>query len=86
MDPNGQSPNDMFIMNVLDVLNQREDIAVMRSKVQQFNPLHDVKGPAKNFVKTFNIAGLPILVVLIGLLVWLRRRARQKRIEFMFQR
>ena len=86
MDPNGQSPNDMFIMNVLDVLNQREDIAVMRSKVQQFNPLHDVKGPAKNFVKTFNIAGLPILVVLVGLLVWLRRRARQKRIEFMFQR
>jgi len=36
--------------------------------------------------KTFNIAGLPILIVLFGLSVWFRRHSRKKHIQMMFQK
>lgn len=86
LDPGGKSPNSMLIMNVLDALNNRTDFAVMRSKEQSFNPLYDTGSLTKMFVKTFNIAGLPILVVLFGFSVWLRRRSRKRHIQMMFQK
>ena len=86
LDPEGDSPNDLFVLNTLDALNNRENIANMRSKVLNFNPLHDTGALTKTFVKTFNIAGLPILVVFLGLLVWLRRHSRKKHIQIMFQK
>jgi ABC-type uncharacterized transport system involved in gliding motility auxiliary subunit len=86
MDQEGRNPNDMFIMNIIDYLNGREDIAVMRSKAQRFNPLNETQAATKTFVKTFNVAGLPVLVILFGLGVWLRRHSRKKRIQAMFQK
>ena len=86
LDPEGDSPNDMFILNTIDALNHREDIAAMRSKVLSFNPLNDTGSLTKTFVKTFNIAGLPVLLVLLGLIVWLRRHSRKKQIQMMFQK
>jgi ABC-2 type transport system permease protein len=86
LDPEGDSSNDMLILNTLDALNHREDIAAMRSKVLNFNPLQDTGSLTKTFVKTFNIAGLPVLVVFLGLLVWLRRHSRKKHIQMMFQK
>ncbi|MEJ2657928.1 MAG: Gldg family protein [Desulfobacterales bacterium] len=86
LDPEGDSPNDTFILNTLDALNHREDIAAMRSKVLSFNPLQDTGSLTKTFVKTFNIAGLPVLLVFLGLFVWLRRHSRKKRIQMMFQK
>ena len=74
----------MFIMNVLDTLNDKDDIAVMRSKEQRFNPLYDSSSLTKTFTKTFNIAGLPVLVVFFGFFVLLRRRSRKKVIQMMF--
>jgi len=82
----GRSPNAMFIMNVLDYLNNREDIAVMRSKVQRFNPLRDTGVGIKTFVKSLNIVGPAVVVVLFGLMVWNRRHSRKKRIHMMFQK
>jgi ABC-2 type transport system permease protein len=84
LDAAGQSSNAAFIMNVVDYLNGREDIAVMRGKEQRFNPLEDTQAGTKTFVKAFNIAGLPILVVIFGLGVWFRRHSRKKHIEMMF--
>ena len=85
IDPQGRSVNAVFILNVLDALNNRSDIAVMRAKKQQFNPL-DETGPAtRTFVKAFNIAGLPVLVVGFGMIIWFRRASRKKRIQEMFQ-
>jgi ABC-type uncharacterized transport system involved in gliding motility auxiliary subunit len=86
LDEKGRTPNAMFIMNVLDFLNNREEIALMRSKEQRFNPLDDTGAGTKAFVKSFNIAGLPVLVVLFGLAVWFRRHSRKKRIQMMFQK
>jgi ABC-type uncharacterized transport system involved in gliding motility auxiliary subunit len=86
LDEQGRSPNAMFIMNVLDFLNNREKIAVMRSKEQLFNPLDDTVAGTKTFVKSFNIVGLPVLVVFFGLLVWFNRHSRKKRIQMMFHK
>jgi len=86
LDPQGRSPNAMFVLNVLDFLNNREEIAVMRSKVQRFNPLLDTGAGVKTLVKSLNIGGPPILVVLFGLLIWLRRHSRKKHIQMMFQK
>lgn len=86
LNPEGNSPNDMFILNTIDALNHRENIAVMRSKVLGFNPLVDTGTLTKTFVKTFNIAGLPVLLVFLGLIVWLKRHSRKKRIQSMFKK
>jgi ABC-type uncharacterized transport system involved in gliding motility auxiliary subunit len=84
LDAEGQSSNATFVMNVIDYLNGREDIAVMRGKEQRFNPLEDTQAATKTFVKAFNIVGLPILVVIFGLGVWFRRHSRKKHIQMMF--
>jgi ABC-type uncharacterized transport system involved in gliding motility auxiliary subunit len=86
LDATGRGSNAAFIMNALDYLNDREDIAVMRGKEQSFNPLEDTQAGTKAFVKAFNIAGLPILVVMFGLAVWIRRHSRKKYIQMMFQK
>jgi ABC-type uncharacterized transport system involved in gliding motility auxiliary subunit len=82
----GRSPNAIFIMNALDYLNDREAVAVMRSKEQRFNPLGETSPAFKTVAKTFNIAGVPVLVVILGLVVWALRAARQKRIQMQFAR
>ena len=85
LDREGKTPNALYILNVLDALNQREDIAEMRSKEQRFNPLGDTSPFEKTFIKTFNIVGLPVLVILFGLFIWIRRHSRKKQIQMIFQ-
>jgi ABC-type uncharacterized transport system involved in gliding motility auxiliary subunit len=86
LDAGGRGPNATFILNTIDYLNGREDIAVMRAKVQRFNPVEETQGATKTFVKAANIAGLPVLVVIFGLGVWFRRHSRKKQIQMMFHR
>jgi len=85
LDEEGKSTNAMFVLNMIDVLNGRESLATMRSKVQSFNPLKETSPATKTIIKACNIAGLPIIVVLLGLVIWIRRHARRKRIQLMFQ-
>ena len=86
LDDRGESTNSMFILNIIDALNGREDIAAMRSKVQRFNPLKKTGAGTKTVVKAVNIVGLPIVVILAGLITWMRRHTRRKRIQLQFQR
>jgi hypothetical protein len=86
MDREAGSPNAAFILNLLDYLSGREDYAIMRSKGQRYNPLEEVSGSTRSFVKSFNIAGLPILTSAAGLLVWALWTARKKRIQAAYQR
>ncbi len=88
LDEEGRSPNAIFLLNTLDYLNNREDIAIMRSKTQRFNPL-DKKGLTplwKNFTKWFNSAGIPILCILLGIFIWFRRSNRKRKIRAMFMK
>ena len=86
LDAGGRGANATFILNTIDYLNGREDIAVMRAKVQRFNPVEDTSAGTKAFVKAANIAGLPVVVVLFGLGVWFRRHSRKKHIQMMFDK
>ncbi|HZX11373.1 MAG TPA: Gldg family protein, partial [Acidobacteriota bacterium] len=83
-DENGESPNAQFILNTIDYLNDREDIAVMRSKNQKFNPLRDTKPITRSFIKIVNVGGLPALFILVGIFVWARRKAKRKMIKAVF--
>jgi ABC-2 type transport system permease protein len=85
LDPEGRSPNSIFVLNAIDYLNERQDVAILRSKEQRFNPLDPVAPETRSLVKAVNIAGLPILVVGFGLLAWLRRSRRKRRIQDMFR-
>lgn len=85
VDETGRGPNSVFVLNVIDYLNGRESIAVMRAKEQKFNPLEDTGAGAKTAIKWFAIAGLPLLTALFGAGVWFRRGARRRRIQEMFQ-
>ena len=84
LDAGGRGPNATYMLNVIDYLNGREDIAIMRGKEQRFNPLNDTKAGTKTFVKTLNIIGLPAFVILFGIAVWFRRHARKKNIQMIF--
>jgi ABC-type uncharacterized transport system involved in gliding motility auxiliary subunit len=84
LDAGGRGPNSTYILNIIDYLNGREDVAIMRAKQQRFNPLDDAAASTRTFVKTMNIVGLPALVVLFGLAVWFRRHTRKKNIQMMF--
>ncbi len=86
IDEGGTTPNAQFIMNVIDHLNGRGDIAVMRSKAQRFNPLQDIDPASRTAIKTINIAGLPVLVVIAGVAVWGRRSARKRMIQKIFSK
>jgi gliding motility-associatede transport system auxiliary component len=84
VDEEGRGPDAMFLLNVVDYLNGREEIALMRSKEQRLNPLAETKGGTRTFLKAFSIAGLPLLVILFGLGVWFRRHSRKRSIQMMF--
>ena len=84
LDEAGNSTQATFVLNVIDHLNGRDAYADMRGKTQRFNPLRDTGAGSRTFVKTLNIAGLPLLVVGLGIVVWARRSARKRRIQAMF--
>lgn len=84
LDPEGRTTNATFILNVIDHLNDRDEIAAMRSKNQTLNPLSETSPMVRAFVKTFNIAGLPVLVILFGFGVLFMRKAKKRTIRLMF--
>ncbi len=86
LDENGLSPNATFILNTLDYLNGREKIAEMRGKKQKFNPVADTKPFTRTFVKVLNIGGLPIAFIIFGIIIWLRRNKRRKKIFSIFNK
>ncbi|MBL0717358.1 MAG: Gldg family protein [Desulfosarcina sp.] len=87
LDEGGKGNESIFIMNVIDYLNNHTGLALMRSKGQRFNPLQtDIGQGVKTLVKTINIAGLPLFVILFGIIIWFRRGARKKQINLIFNK
>ncbi len=84
LDPEGQSTNATFILNIIDHLNGEDDIAMLRSKQQTLNPIARTTPFDRGVIKAFNIIGLPILVILFGVGVFIKRRARKKKIANRF--
>ncbi|MCD6291819.1 MAG: hypothetical protein J7M09_00005, partial [Deltaproteobacteria bacterium] len=84
VDEGGTTPNAQLLMNMVDYLNGRQDLAVLRSKTQRFNPLVDIAPESRSLIKGVNLVGLPLLVIFVGLLAWLRRGARRRKLKQMF--
>ncbi len=86
LDKEGRGVNDIFVMNILDYLNEQEGVARLRSKQQRFTPLNETGASTKTAVKALNIVGVPVVVVFFGLAVWVRRTHRKKTIQNMFSK
>ena len=85
LDAEGRTGNSLFFLNLFDYLNDREDYAIMRTKGVNYVPIsEDTPHQLKSFIKSFNIVVLPILVAVAGVLVWVGRLRRKKRIEYFF--
>jgi ABC-type uncharacterized transport system involved in gliding motility auxiliary subunit len=84
LDSEGRGPNALFILNLLDVMNDREERAEMRVKGGGLSPIKETTARQRTVIKAFNIAVLPALVAAAGVLVWLFRGARKRRIQRRF--
>ncbi|NMB64594.1 MAG: hypothetical protein GYA16_06965, partial [Spirochaetes bacterium] len=84
IDEEGKSPNAVFMHNVIDYMQGNYAMPQMRSKGLSFNPIKETSDTAKSVIKGINIAGLPLLVILAGVLYMWRRTIRRRRIEEQF--
>ena len=78
IDENSSTPVALFLMNVVDYMNGKEDLCIMRSKNLSINTLTIKSMAAANFWKYFCQYGLVLILVVCGLLV-LRSRSRRRR-------
>jgi ABC-type uncharacterized transport system involved in gliding motility auxiliary subunit len=76
--------NGFFIHSAADYLLGNDFIPEMASKSLEFNPLEKTGDRARILLKALNIAGVPILVILVGLAIWRRRSSRKKAIQVRF--
>lgn len=84
LDAEGRSTNAIFVHNVIDYLAGNIEVARMRSKGLSFNPLRETTEEFRAGIKAINIAGLPVLVILVGLAAWRARINRRRRIAAAF--
>jgi len=84
LDADGRSTNAIFVHNVIDYLAGNVEVARMRSKGLSFNPLRETTEEFRAGIKALNIAGLPALVILVGLAAWRGRINRRRRIAAAF--
>ena len=84
VDAQGASSNAIMLFNILDEMNGRGDFSTMRKKGLIYSPIGDVPAAVKTFIKTFNIAVIPVLVIIAGLIVLLRWSSRRKKIAAAF--
>ena len=66
--------NLVLALNWMDWLAQEEALASIRSKIVRSRDLTWTSDTEKNFVQYFNIAGVPVLVILFGAFRFIRRR------------
>ena len=85
LDPAGDRENSLFLLNILDYMNDREGRAELRVKGGRISPIEEPTFQRRNFIKAFNIGILPALVAALGILLWLYWIARKKRIQILFQ-
>jgi len=78
--------NTLLLHGMVDYLAGNYYVPEMKSKSLSYNPLDKTGTNTRFIIKTANVAGIPLLVVLAGLLVWRRRISRRKRIMADFNR
>jgi len=81
LDAEGSQPVSMFVRNAVDYLNGEEDLCTMRTKGLSLNTLTVKSVAASNIAKYFNEIGLVVIVVIAGLCVLLKIKAKKRAIR-----
>ena len=77
--------NEILLHAMVDRASGNDHIPEMKSKSIAYNPIDKTGDGTRLFLKTFNIAGAPILVVITGLIAWRRRINRKNMIRKKFE-
>lgn len=77
----GRLNEQTFFLNTIDWLTLGDDLIHIRSRGVTDRPLKDVSEGGKSFLKIANIAGVPIVVVVFGLIRYLLRRRAKRLVE-----
>lgn len=85
LDSRNRTPNGTFVMNTVDYLMGAPGFAVLRSKGLGVPRLEITSPAVPGVIRWTNVIGVPLVVVIVGLLVRTRRRARRRRIQMLFQ-
>lgn len=84
LDARQRTPNGIFLLNAVDVLNRAPGFADLRGKGLGV-PRIEITSPAvPGLVRTMNMVVAPGAVALLGVLVWLRRRRHSRAIQARF--
>ncbi len=77
----GTKDNLIFANNLVDWLVDEVGLTSIRTKEVTAKPLDEVSEGTRTFVKSFNLAAPPLLIIIVGIIRWRLRIARRKRIE-----
>jgi ABC-type uncharacterized transport system involved in gliding motility auxiliary subunit len=77
-------PNSLFIRNMIDYLSGKTYSPEMRAKNITHNPLKKTSDNARFALKAVNIAGVPILVIISGIVAWRVGSIRKKKLSRRF--
>lgn len=70
--------NIIYFLNAVEYLTDDAGLTQIRGKETSDPPIEEVSDSSKNFIKYFNLIFPPALVLVIGLIVWQRRKSRRK--------
>lgn len=73
--------NITFFVNLIDFLSDDSGLAQIRSKDTSDAPIEEVSDGTKKFIKYFNLIFPPVSVLLVGLFIWNRRKAKKKLLQ-----
>ncbi|MBP7901777.1 MAG: Gldg family protein [Spirochaetes bacterium] len=73
--------NAVFIHNLTDYINGNDSYYSMRSKGMVYNPVDMKSGIFRAAAKIFNIAGIPLLIALLGIAAFIIRKKRASAIS-----
>lgn len=76
--------NNHLLHSMVDYLAGNYHVPEMKSKSLDYNPLDKTEDSTRFMLKVVNIAGVPLLVVIGGLVMWRMRRLRRERIRAFF--
>jgi ABC-2 type transport system permease protein len=85
LDPQSRTPNGTFLLNAVDYLNGAPGFAELRSKGLGVPRLHSPSPSSRLIARWANTILVPLLVLFVGLIVWLQRRNKARRIKSLFQ-
>lgn len=80
IDREGREPVAIFVRNAIDYLADNGGLIEMRTKGLALNQLDRTTKSVRTAARAVNLYGLPVVVVLLGLLAWRLREVRRKRI------